>query len=201
MNSESAVSVFFSRPFLKIWFYTDEPTPSSACCQNSIDPPRHGLYKTPEGALWWSSHELNLLVQHIPQMLNWIKIWGIWKPGQHLELFIMFLKPSLNNVCNCRVYYSAERSLCHPETTLSWSGVLGLQLSHSASWCHPFPQDNKAHVHGCQCDIKENSPDNLFPQVKSYSSDTAHDCKRFWQWTIGIPPITIIHIFCDLSHS
>lgn len=27
-------------------------------------------------------------------MLNWIEIWGIWKPGHHLELFILFLKPS-----------------------------------------------------------------------------------------------------------
>jgi len=29
----------------------------------------------------------NLFVQHIPQMLNWIVICGIWRPGQHLELY------------------------------------------------------------------------------------------------------------------
>jgi len=40
----------------------------------------------------------NLFVQHIPQMLNWIVICGIWRPGQHIELFKMFLKPFLNNV-------------------------------------------------------------------------------------------------------
>uniref|UniRef100_A0A6Q2ZJT3 Adhesion G protein-coupled receptor B3 n=1 Tax=Esox lucius TaxID=8010 RepID=A0A6Q2ZJT3_ESOLU len=36
------------------------------------------------------------------QMLNQIEIWGIWRAGQHLELFIviMFLKPFLNNVCS-----------------------------------------------------------------------------------------------------
>ena len=27
-----------------------------------------------------------LFVQHIPQMLDWIEIWGIWMPSQHLKL-------------------------------------------------------------------------------------------------------------------
>lgn len=30
--------------------------------------------------------------------LNWTEILGIWRPGQHFELFIMFFKLFLNNV-------------------------------------------------------------------------------------------------------
>ena len=41
-----------------------------------------------------------MLVQHIPQMLNRIEIWRIWRPGQHREHFIMFLKPFPNDVCS-----------------------------------------------------------------------------------------------------
>jgi len=37
---------------------------------------------------------------------NSIEIRGIWRPGQHLELFIMFLKPFLNNAY-CTVWCSA----------------------------------------------------------------------------------------------
>jgi len=58
--------------------------------------------------------ESNLLVQHIPQMLNWIEIWGIRRPSQHLELFIMFLKPFLNNVCSV-----AECFILLKETTFT----------------------------------------------------------------------------------
>lgn len=37
---------------------------------------------------------------HIQQMLNRIKIWGILRSIQHLELLLKFLKPFQNNVCN-----------------------------------------------------------------------------------------------------
>jgi len=49
---------------------------------------------------WKHNQTLWQLVHHIPQMLNWIEILVIWRPEQHLELFIMFLKPFLNNVCS-----------------------------------------------------------------------------------------------------
>ena len=39
-------------------------------------------------------------MQHIPQMLDWIEIWGIWRPNQHLELVVLFLKPFLNHFCS-----------------------------------------------------------------------------------------------------
>ncbi|XP_053093745.1 carcinoembryonic antigen-related cell adhesion molecule 1 isoform X2 [Pangasianodon hypophthalmus] len=45
-------------------------------------------------------HGLDLFVQHIPQMIDWIEIWGIWRPSQHLELLVMFLEPFLNNLCS-----------------------------------------------------------------------------------------------------
>jgi len=48
----------------------------------------------------WRRYGLNFLVRHIPHMLNWIEIWGIFRPGKHLEFFIIFLKPLLNNVCS-----------------------------------------------------------------------------------------------------
>ena len=44
--------------------------------------------------------ELDMLFQHVPQMLNPIGILGICRPGQLLQLSIMFLKPFPNNVCS-----------------------------------------------------------------------------------------------------
>lgn len=41
------------------------------------------------------SHGVN--GSNIPRMLVWIENWGIWKPRQHLELFVVFLKPLLNH--------------------------------------------------------------------------------------------------------
>ena len=36
---------------------------------------------------------------HIPQMLDWTEIWGIWRPSQHLKLVVVLLKPFLNHCC------------------------------------------------------------------------------------------------------
>lgn len=41
-------------------------------------------------------------------------------PSEHFELFVMFLKPLLDNCCTLADH-------CHPETPLSWRGVCGLQ--------------------------------------------------------------------------
>lgn len=35
--------------------------------------------------------------RHVPQMLDWIGIWGIWSPVGRLELFAMFLGPFLSS--------------------------------------------------------------------------------------------------------
>ena len=42
----------------------------------------------------WGLHGSDLFVQQIPQMLDWIEIWGIWRPSQHLELVVLFLNHS-----------------------------------------------------------------------------------------------------------
>uniref|UniRef100_A0A3Q1G7M3 ATP-binding cassette, sub-family C (CFTR/MRP), member 12 n=1 Tax=Acanthochromis polyacanthus TaxID=80966 RepID=A0A3Q1G7M3_9TELE len=52
----------------------------------------------------WSSPQSMLrggtrFVQHISQMLDWIEIWGIWRPSQHLKLVVVFFKPFLNHFC------------------------------------------------------------------------------------------------------
>ena len=75
---------------------------SSAWYQNGSDLPRYGLYKTSVGALWYlavTRWSCNGLFQHISQTFNWNEIWGIWRPGHHHELFVMLLKPFLNNLC------------------------------------------------------------------------------------------------------
>lgn len=40
----------------------------------------------------WGLHKSILFAQHIPPVLDWIEILGMWKPSQHIELFVMFLK-------------------------------------------------------------------------------------------------------------
>lgn len=40
---------------------------------------------------------INLFVQHIPQVLDWFEICGIWRPNQHLELIVVLLKSFLNH--------------------------------------------------------------------------------------------------------
>ena len=45
------------------------------------------------------------LFQDIPQILDWIEIWGIWRRWQHIKLFVMFLKPFPNVVLCGRVHY------------------------------------------------------------------------------------------------
>lgn len=35
--------------------------------------------------------------RHVPQMLDWIGIWGVWRPVGCLELFAMFLGPFLSS--------------------------------------------------------------------------------------------------------
>ena len=37
--------------------------------------------------------------QQVSQMLDQIEIWGIWRPGQHLGPFIVFLELPLSSVC------------------------------------------------------------------------------------------------------
>ncbi len=58
-------------------------------------------------------------------MLCRIKIWGIWRPRQHLDLFIMFVKPFLNDFCSvagCIILLKEATTIreyhCHQEDLL-----------------------------------------------------------------------------------
>lgn len=54
-------------------------------------------------------HGLDIFVQHIPLMLNWIEIWGIWRPSQHQSLcFAHQTTPKPFLLC-VRAHWRAER--------------------------------------------------------------------------------------------
>lgn len=73
----------------------------------------------------WSCHDPDLLVQHIAQMLNRIWIWGMWQPGQDLELFVMFFKPLRNS--SCSVYFPIDKMPLLSRNTIAMIGVYGLR--------------------------------------------------------------------------
>ncbi|KAK3520449.1 hypothetical protein QTP70_024065, partial [Hemibagrus guttatus] len=52
---------------------------------------------------------------HIPQMLDWIEICGIWRPGQHLKLVVVVIKPFLSHFC-----FVAWRIILLKEATAIW---------------------------------------------------------------------------------
>ena len=56
-------------------------------------------------------HGWDLFVQQIPQLLDWTETWGIWRPGQHLEL-VVFIKP--NHICSVAAEATAIRDYCFP---------------------------------------------------------------------------------------
>ncbi len=88
------------------------------CCQNSSEASRHGLHKTTERVLWYLAprHQQQILVSPASCVVeprgSWIRFvgpaqpidglrsGGIWRPRQHPELFVMFLKPFLNKLCS-----------------------------------------------------------------------------------------------------
>ena len=65
----------------------------------------------------WGLHGSDLL-QHVLQMLDLIGIWGIWRPGRHTGLFIMFLELLMSIVCRV----SGHIIYCHRVVLLWWGG-------------------------------------------------------------------------------
>lgn len=60
------------------------------------------------GPLW------TRLLQLIPQMLDQITIWGIWRSNKHLELFKKFLKLFMNfffSVAGCMILLKVDSSI------------------------------------------------------------------------------------------
>ncbi len=71
---------------------------------------------------------IGLVFQHIPQMLNGIEIWGIWRPSQHLGLSSCFSNQNPEQFLQCgRARYPADRDHCHQGVLLPWKGGLFLQ--------------------------------------------------------------------------
>ena len=54
-------------------------------------------------------------VQYISQTVGWIRIWRIWKPSQHLECQVVFLKAFKPFWLCERVLHPDERGHCHQE--------------------------------------------------------------------------------------
>ena len=76
----------------------DSTRPLKVCCgiwHQDVSSRSFMSCKLRGGAL----HGSDLFVQHIPQMLSWIDIWGIWRPIQHPKLVVMLLKPFQYQFC------------------------------------------------------------------------------------------------------
>lgn len=56
---------------------------------------------------------------HMPQTLDWIKIWGIQRPSQHLKLVIVSLKSFLNHFFSVAACIILQR-----EATVSIKGLV-----------------------------------------------------------------------------
>lgn len=80
-----------------------------------------GLVVGPLGSVCWGDGGLHGsdLFQHVPQTLGRIAIWGILRPGRHLQLFVTFLKLFLslegtfhcNKTISCRWFECCGRSV------------------------------------------------------------------------------------------
>jgi len=44
--------------------------------------------------------KVNLVFKHIPQMLNWIEIWGIWRSSKHFNLVFLKIFPKQFLLCD-----------------------------------------------------------------------------------------------------
>ena len=102
-------------------------------------------------------------------MLNWIEIWGMWRPSKHLKLVVVLLKPFLNHFL-----FVAQRIILlkrghSPQGILfPWKGVRGLQQClgsryvskwHPHGWHYPrFPSRILLKASHCLCRLA------LFPQ-------------------------------------
>ena len=72
-------------------------------------------------------------VHHILQMLDRIGIWGIWRPSQHLGLFIVFLEWFLSSVCgvSCRGATAIGWCCCDEGVCLVNSLVCAILSKHN----------------------------------------------------------------------
>lgn len=118
---------------------------SFSFCQNSSVVSRHRrLHKTSECVLWYLTLTT---VQQVDQICwsrtshgcsNLIDIWGIWRPRKHFEVFVMFLKPLLKNICSvagCIILLKEATAIReHSELERGLQQSLGLYVSKTHSY-------------------------------------------------------------------
>lgn len=101
----------------------------------------HRSFKSSKLWNWASSRPVYL--GHTPQLLGWLTIWRIWRPSQHLQLFIMPIEDTAirKNTCNeavCYFYLSKLHKKDIRLSTFSSTASTGWASSNSASWCNVF---------------------------------------------------------------
>ena len=69
------------------------------------------------------------LLLHVLQMLDQIEIWGIWRLGQQLGPFIVYIEVFLSGVCCVSGHIVLLGGHCHRVVLLWWGGV------HSPQQC------------------------------------------------------------------
>lgn len=77
-------------PQIPIWSNVRHQTPP-VTPRGPVYMPRSEPSPITQQGIHWSD-----LLQHVPQMLDLIGIWGSWIPGQHLVLFIKFFGPFMS---------------------------------------------------------------------------------------------------------
>lgn len=133
--------------------------------------------------------------------LSWIEIWKIWRPRQHLEPFVMFLKLFLKHFCS--VHYPAEKK---PLKGCTWSATIFRQAVYVkvTSALMPGPkvsQQNIAQVFFHKMHLAAISkqhtctlPSTWSKRVRVQMLLSIHcsiiqfwcshaNCKCFWRWT------------------
>lgn len=93
---------------------------------------------------------LYLLAHHVPQMLDWIKIWDAWRMSQHLRLIVVLLKLSMEQFSTLLKEATAIRDTVSVKGWTwvwkqSWMAIGGLQSAHTPSlisgtkvWCTTY---------------------------------------------------------------
>ena len=66
-------------------------------------------------------HVLDFFVQHIPQMFDWIEIWGIWRPTSWINCCVSQTIPESFFLCG-RLHYLAERCHWYQGIQFPWKG-------------------------------------------------------------------------------
>lgn len=108
---------------------SEDPLPASQC-QTLQDEPRQ---VRAESDPWWGLHWSD----SFPAQLDQIRIWGIWRPGRRLELFVFFLwsiRRSLWDVLvSAAVFHSVVSSSIHMNARTQRFPTAAINVPHFTS--------------------------------------------------------------------